>query len=564
MSPSPPNREGARYSSHYAEAGSHSRSHTRPLAAIIAPLAALLICACLVATSNTARAAAASFHGPQAPRAAQWHVVPPATASNLRDVDMVSGSDGWAVGEEGIVLHYTGGVWQQVNLSTTNTLVDVFMLSATNGYILAWTDTGSAIYHYDGSTWNLEYSPDLSLSRIDASAPDNVWVVGLNVTLHWDGSSWNTVPIPVQRQLFAVQALSPNDVWAFGNLEPISGHGLILHYTNGAWTQAQSPAPQTLFDAFFLAPDDGWAVGTAVTETYVLRYDGASWRRAYTNTLAIYRIYMLSSTEGWAVGAQEGGPTISYYNGTDFQQIASPTTNPLNSISMASPTDGWIVGNYGTMLHYYDDTASPTPSATSTGTRTPTSTPSATATPTTCPITFTDVQPTDYFYAAVRYLYCHGVISGYADNTFRPGNDTTRGQLAKIVVLAEGWTLNTQGGPHFSDVPTNNAFYPFIETAYNRGVISGYSDGTYRWGANVTRGQLCKIVVLAEGWVLNTRGGPHFSDVPASDPFYAFVETAYNRTIISGYSDGTFRPANNATRGQISKIVYSAITQSSR
>src|SRR5213079_2589610 len=102
----------------------------------------------------------------------------------------------------------------------------------------------------------------------------------------------------------------------------------------------------------------------------------------------------------------------------------------------------------------------------------------------------------------------------YADNTFRPANDTTRAQLCKIVVLAEGWPLDTSGGPHFSDVPTDNPFYEYIETAYNRGAISGYDDHTFRPGSGVTRGQLCKVVVLAQGWAVTTAGGPHFSDVP--------------------------------------------------
>jgi hypothetical protein len=129
------------------------------------------------------------------------------------------------------------------------------------------------------------------------------------------------------------------------------------------------------------------------------------------------------------------------------------------------------------------------------------------------------------------------------------------------VVLAEGWAIDTTGGPHFIDVPPSDVFYPYIETAYNRHVISGYADGTFLAGSSVTRGQLCKIVVNSEGWTINTQGGPHFTDVPQSDPFYGFVETAYNRGNISGYADGTFRPGNNATRGQISKIVYNAVTQ---
>ena len=53
----------------------------------------------------------------------------------------------------------------------------------------------------------------------------------------------------------------------------------------------------------------------------------------------------------------------------------------------------------------------------------------------------------------------------------------------------------------------------------------------------------------------------HFTDVASGHPFYGFIETAYNHGIITGYSDGTFRPDNSATRGQICKIVYQAITQ---
>ena len=537
------------------------------LLAAVAVLIGALVCA------GNARASAPLAVN-KTPLIGQWQLVPTVTGELLRDVYMVTASDGWAVGDNGTVLHYNGASWQPVNISSTFTLIDVFMLNATEGYIAAWTDYGSAIYHYDGVSWTLAYNSSLSLSRIGESSPNNVWAVGLNTSLHYDGNQWNVVPIPVERQVFAVNVLGDNDVWAFGQYEPVSGHGLILHYTDGAWHQIQSPAPQTIFDGFFTSPSDGWAVGTAVTTTYVFRYDGIEWRRAYTNNLGLFRLYMFSPNDGWGVGGSEGVSSIAYFNGTDFAAVPCPTNNFLSAIWMSSRYDGWIVGDRGTLIHYTDSTPTPTSSATTTpiatatpsptrastvtGTATPVGTPSATATP--CSIGFTDVLPTDFYYQAVRYLYCNGVISGYGDNTFRPGNNATRGQLSKIVVLAEGWAINTQGGPHFTDVATTNPFYAFIETAFNRGVISGYADGTFRWGNNITRGQLCKIVVLAEGWAINTAGGPHFTDVPASDPFYALVETAFNHQIISGYADGTFRPGNNATRGQISKIVYAAIT----
>ena len=103
-----------------------------------------------------------------------------------------------------------------------------------------------------------------------------------------------------------------------------------------------------------------------------------------------------------------------------------------------------------------------------------------------------------------------------------------------------------------------------LETAYEHGIIGGYSDNTFRPGNEVSRGQLCKIIVLAEQWPINTQGGPHFTDVPVGSTFYTFIETAYYHAIISGYTCGPscleFRPGNNATRGQICKIVYLAVT----
>jgi hypothetical protein len=239
-----------------------------------------------------------------------------------------------------------------------------------------------------------------------------------------------------------------------------------------------------------------------------------------------------------------------------------------------SAYNGLVLGNGRSFLPVYnvnDFTLQVVP-----GSITPTPIPSSTATPGTpaptptgCVINFVDVQQTDYFYEPVRYLFCRGVISGYTtsppcDGTtpcFKPYNNTTRGQLTKIVVLAENWAIDTTGGPHFSDVPTNHTFYQFVETAFNHEIINGYSDGTFRPGNDVTRGQLAKIVVLAEGWTQVCPQQNTFSDVPRENTFYCFVETAVQHGIVNGYTDGTFRPNNSATRGQISKIVHLAVTE---
>src|SRR5207249_295022 len=97
---------------------------------------------------------------------------------------------------------------------------------------------------------------------------------------------------------------------------------------------------------------------------------------------------------------------------------------------------------------------------------------------------------------------------------------------------------------------------------YCAGVISGYQDNTFRPYANSTRAQLCKIVSLAERWAIVTPNTPSFRDLPPSDPFYSFVETAYSFNVISGYACGTgcleFHPGANVTRAQLCKIIVLA------
>ncbi|HMA33658.1 MAG TPA: S-layer homology domain-containing protein, partial [Chloroflexia bacterium] len=188
------------------------------------------------------------------------------------------------------------------------------------------------------------------------------------------------------------------------------------------------------------------------------------------------------------------------------------------------------------------------------------------------------------------YLACHGVISGYANGdgtvSFRPYNNTTRAQMVKIVVLGYQKPIVTPAGGNyrFADVPPANPFYSVIETAAADSIVAGYTcggagepcDGAsrpyFRPYANVTRGQLSKIDVLAAGWRLVNPVTATFADVFPGTAFYAFVETAACHGILSGYTCGGvgepcdnqqrpyFRPYPPATRGQIAKIVDLSLT----
>lgn len=186
---------------------------------------------------------------------------------------------------------------------------------------------------------------------------------------------------------------------------------------------------------------------------------------------------------------------------------------------------------------------------------TPTPAPQATPTPGPCGMNFSDLPDTHWAYQHVAYLYCRDVIAGYPDGTFRPNANSTRGQFAKMVVLGMGWNLYNPFYPTFSDVQPGSTFYQYIETAKLRGIIDGYTDGTFRPENPVTRGQATKMLVMARGWNLQYPQSATFPDVPPTHWAFPFVETAVRKGIAGGHIDGTFRPNELITRAQLSKML---------
>ncbi|HEX9988380.1 MAG TPA: S-layer homology domain-containing protein [Chloroflexia bacterium] len=218
-----------------------------------------------------------------------------------------------------------------------------------------------------------------------------------------------------------------------------------------------------------------------------------------------------------------------------------------------------------------------TTSTPGTATTTRTRTPVATTTATACPVQFTDVPANSTFYSQIRCLACKGIMGGYSDNTFRPNNNVTRGQLSKIVANSAGFN-EPASGQTFEDVKPGSTFYEYIERMASRAIIGGYPCGGtgepcgngdkpyFRPNANATRGQISKIVSEAAD-INDPVSGQTYEDMPSTNTFYVWIERLTARGVMSGYPCGSpgepcksgnrsyFRPNNNATRGQTSKIV---------
>jgi subtilisin family serine protease len=263
------------------------------------------------------------------------------------------------------------------------------------------------------------------------------------------------------------------------------------------------------------------------------------------------------------VSLTSGGTCATSVPATNTVVVASATNTTVVATSTTQPATQTPVGSTATIV--------PTSIATDTAV--------ATATSTACTITFTDVDENNVFYPFIRCLACRGVFGGYSDGTFRPFNDITRGQIAKIVSNAAGFDEDP-GAQIYEDVPEGSPFYIWINRLSMRGHIGGYPCGLvegepciepdnlpyFRPSNSATRGQLAKIVSNAAG-LTKTPTGQFYTDVPEGHPFYIWIMRLTNEGVMSGYDCGGdtepcddqqrpyFRPYNNVTRGQASKIV---------
>jgi hypothetical protein len=170
---------------------------------------------------------------------------------------------------------------------------------------------------------------------------------------------------------------------------------------------------------------------------------------------------------------------------------------------------------------------------------------------------FTDVVDQNSHAAAINNLVERGIISGFGDGTYRPNATLTRGQAAKILanVLGLNVTNTTQT---FTDVPSSHQYAGAINALVQAGIVSGYSDGTFKPGMPLTRGQMAKIIVEAFDFPLATELTHSFADVSSANGYKYYIQTLVNLGITVGTSPTTYSPTAAVKRGQMATFIVRA------
>lgn len=168
-------------------------------------------------------------------------------------------------------------------------------------------------------------------------------------------------------------------------------------------------------------------------------------------------------------------------------------------------------------------------------------------------VKFNDV-PDGYWAKDSIYLVAKaGIVGGYDDGSFRPENNITREQFAKVVSNFMGYTEKAK--LNFSDVDPKGNLTPYVAMCVKAGVINGYTDGTFKPKANITRE--AAATMLCRAFKLDTTGmQPKFTDSASiADVFKAPVAAMNLTEVIAGYPAGDFRPKANLTRAQMMVMI---------
>lgn len=262
--------------------------------------------------------------------------------------------------------------------------IDIFkprlaMVSIDKGWFGLFNTSQSSrvLYQLTNDKWHIQPNCPLNTYRaqvLDAISSNSLWVCsfapkdeetydGLRIN-HYDGEKWTHTIVSPGIWPQTMDMLSDNEGWIGGN------HGLLLHFRDGNWTRTRINLPEDqlhgthIFSIQITDSTSGWLVGS---KGLVACYENETWNPiGIPDSLKMYTFFDMDLTDDgklWFVG--EKGLIVCMDIGTHtFQVIMNSINGRLNGIDMVSNKDGWVVGNFGSILRYngttWDKVLSPT------------------------------------------------------------------------------------------------------------------------------------------------------------------------------------------------------------
>ena len=291
--------------------------------------------------------------------AGRFELMQTPTAEDLNGVWTSGPSEAYAVGAGGAAIYYDGTTWSPVTLGTTKELYAVYGIG-TDIYIGgdggAWLGQGAA-----GVWAPLPLSPaPVRVSGIWASDPNDVYLAGFSASgpdlYHWDGASWTTyAPGSCSATTFvSVAGSSATDVYVAGTSgTPASGPVSfdVCHFDGVTWSAVTSVPNTGMLITSTMSVDAtaGYAMINVGTATTLLTLTPTNAKTSLPpgdlRSLAI-----TGSRELLTVGYNGVALSLDRSGGA-WTHLLTPTTLELMGVAASSPSNVFVVGLSGTVLH---------------------------------------------------------------------------------------------------------------------------------------------------------------------------------------------------------------------
>ncbi|XKH53554.1 calcineurin-like phosphoesterase C-terminal domain-containing protein [Citricoccus nitrophenolicus] len=170
-------------------------------------------------------------------------------------------------------------------------------------------------------------------------------------------------------------------------------------------------------------------------------------------------------------------------------------------------------------------------------------------------VEFSDNEPGSAFYAPVQWMATNNISTGYTDGTFRKGRDVTRGETTAFLHRYIKPDFTAPATSPFEDITDTGSFYEPITWAAAEEITLGYADGTFQPHRAVTRGEFATFLYRLDAPEHTAPEDSPFEDLPTTSNHYEAITWLASQGITIGDTHGHFNEADPVTRGEISAFL---------
>lgn len=173
---------------------------------------------------------------------------------------------------------------------------------------------------------------------------------------------------------------------------------------------------------------------------------------------------------------------------------------------------------------------------------------------------FTDVGIDHWAFLDIEALEKNKVLTGYPDGSFMPGNFVGRAEFVKMLIEGLGLSKKTYYSGYFKDVPKTGWAWPYVEAAYDMGLVNGYTESEFAPDKKIKRVEVATILIKT-GVFTPDYSGSIFNDVASDYWGFIYVMSAKNAGIVSGYPGNSFRPENVMSRAEAARVINKSFNE---